>query len=231
MGEINIPRSERDALKAVDTDLLDNLIEQCVADECPSAMQRLHLEGCGPYVASEFRAFKRALTEHGNAKAPKKREETEYNVRRAGDDLAHAISQMKYRLETEEKEEQLFHVDDQLLQPFYFSEQLTVRVDYRWRRAITNEWLLGSITFSHNADFWPEHAMSPTNRKPSAAKRAQEKQEKLSDQWRRLRSLGLQAVRDYFREGRDGAEIPAAFQAKADRGLNNFSAQFWSVQP
>lgn len=68
--------------------------------------------------------------------------------------------------------------------------------------------------------------MPSTKRKPSAARRAQEKQKKLSDQWRQLRSLGLQAFRDYFREGRDGGEIPEAFQAQADRGLNNFSARF-----
>lgn len=229
MGEINIPRSERDALKAVDTNLLDKLIEQCVADECPGALQQLRLEACGPYVASEFRTFKRVLTEHGNAKAPKKREETEYNVRRAGDDLAHSISQMKSRLETEEKEDQLFFVDDQLIEPSYFGERLTVRVGYRWRRALTDGWEIGSITFIHNACSSLSYVMPATQRKPSTAKLKQELQDKLRDEWRHLMSLGLQAVRQYFRNGCDGSEIPETFHVSAERGLNNYSADFWAI--
>lgn len=231
MGRINIPRSERDALKAVDADILEQLIEQCVLEECPSGLQRLHLESCGQYVASELRTFKRALTEHGNAKSAKKREETDYSVRSAGDDLAHAVWQMKHRLETEETEAQLFLVDDQIIQPVHFSERLTVRVDYRWRRAIDDEWIYDSITFSHTAEIRPDYAIPPTKRKASAANREQERQRKLSAQWQHLMSLGLQAVRDYFREGRDGVAIPATFQAKADRELNNFSAQFWLARP
>lgn len=115
-GEVSIPHSERKPLKAVDTDLLDKLIQQCLAVECPDAMQRLRLNCCGPYVASEFRTFQRALTARQRA-VPKNREETESNAQRAGDDLAHAISQMQHRLEIEEKEEQLFNIDDQLIQP------------------------------------------------------------------------------------------------------------------
>lgn len=33
MSEINIPRGERDALKAIDIDVLDKLVEQCFYDE------------------------------------------------------------------------------------------------------------------------------------------------------------------------------------------------------
>ncbi|MFY0750958.1 hypothetical protein [Pseudomonas sp. NFX5] len=112
MGEINISRDEQDALRAVDTDVLDKLIEQGVYEERPGALHSLRLESCGLYVASQLRVFEPALAGHCKAKAEKKRAETEDSVRRAGSDLAHAVRQMKHRVETEEKEGQLFHVYD-----------------------------------------------------------------------------------------------------------------------
>ncbi|WP_210426038.1 hypothetical protein [Chromobacterium violaceum] len=39
MGEINIPRGERDALKAVDIHMLGKLIEQCLQEENPRALR------------------------------------------------------------------------------------------------------------------------------------------------------------------------------------------------
>lgn len=229
MGVINIPRGEQDALQEVDTDVLDELIKQCVAEECPNPLQSLRLESCGAYVASELRTFKKALITYGNAKTAKKRDETKCDALRAGDDLADAVCQMKHRLETEEKEGQLFFVDDQIIHPSFFSERLTLRVGYRWRRTVEDEWVYDSITFSHVADLRGELANSSISKKTTAAKREQ-KQRELSYQWQYLVSLGLQAVRDYFREGRDGTLIPVTFQVKADRGLNNYSANFWSVK-
>ncbi len=43
----------------------------------------------------------------------------------------------------------------------------------------------------------------------------------------------LYSVRDYFRQGGDGAKIPESFRATVDsysRGLNNYSTQFWREQ-
>ncbi|MDI7066409.1 hypothetical protein QMO17_34815, partial [Klebsiella pneumoniae] len=61
MGEINIPRDEQDALKAVNTDVLDRLIEQCLYEERPDALRILRLESCGPYAASRLREYEKAL--------------------------------------------------------------------------------------------------------------------------------------------------------------------------
>lgn len=233
MSEINLPREERDALKAVDADLLDKLIEQSLYDERPDALRTLQLEWCGAYVASRFRAFVRALAEHHNAKAAKKRAETEYRARRAGSDLEYAVQQMKHRVETEEREEQFFWIDDRIMPPHSFSTLVTVRVSYRWRKTLEDEWTYGNITFSHNVNLQPNYAMPLPNRKPSAAKLKQEQQDKLYDEWEHLKSLGLHSVKQYFKEGRDGAAIPQTFQAVADsytRTLNNFSAQFWPRQ-
>ncbi|VVQ18829.1 hypothetical protein PS925_04498 [Pseudomonas fluorescens] len=234
MGEINIPRHEQDALRAVDADVLDKLIEQAAYEETPSALQHLRLANCGPYVASRLRAFEQALKEHGNAKFAQKRNQTEDDVRSAGSDLAHAVQQMKQRMETEEKEGQLFYVDDQLIQPYSFSERLTVRVGYRWRRKIEDDWLEGRITFFHEVDSRPDYTIPATKRKPSAAKLRQDRQDKLSRTWMHLMELALHSVKEYFREGGDGNTMPLTFQATTDpytRGLNNYSAQFWREQP
>jgi len=229
MGEINISRGEQDALRAVDTDVLDRLIEQCLSEERPYALRILRLEGCGLYVASRLREYEKALEEHCKAKAAKKRAETEYRVRRSGSDLAHAVQQMKHRVETEEKEGQLFYVEDQIMQPYRLSERITVRVSYRWRRAIEEEWVNGSITFSHDVDSRPDYTMPLPKRKPSAVKQEQDRQDRLYRECEHLTRLGLHSVREYFRACGNGAAIPQTFQAKVDpysRRLDNFSAQF-----
>lgn len=104
MGEINVRRDEQDALGAVDTEELDKLIEQCLHEERPHALLTLQLDSCGMYVASRLRNYERALAEHGKAKAAKKRAETVYRARRAGSDLAHAVREMKSRVEAEKRE-------------------------------------------------------------------------------------------------------------------------------
>ncbi|ALX95973.1 hypothetical protein [Serratia fonticola] len=232
MSEINIPRGERDALKAIDIGVLDKLVEQCFYDEQVGALRVLRLEVCGPYVASKFRGYEKALADHRKAKAAKKRAETEYSARRAGSDLADAIQQMQYRAATEEKEEQFFYVDDRIMPPHRFSDRIDVRISYQWRKTIEDEWVYGSITFSHNVDLRPDYMAPLPNRKPSVTKQEQERQEKLYREWDDLKGLGLYAVKKYFKAGHDGAKIPQTFQAIPDsytRGLNNLSTQFWPV--
>jgi hypothetical protein len=233
MGEINIPRNERDALKAVDTAELNRLIDQCFYEEQPAALRILRLESCGPYIASRLREYENALAERCKAKAAKKRAETESRVRHAGSALEHAVAQMKHRVDKEEKEGLLFYVEDQIMPPHRFSEHMTVRVTYRWRRAIEDEWVHGSITFSHDVDTRPDYTVPIPKRKPSAAKQEQDRQDRLYREWEHLKMLGLDSVKDYLREGGNGAEIPQAFQANTDsytRGLNNYSAQFEPVR-
>lgn len=230
MGEINISRDEQDALRAVNTDVLDKLISQGVYERRIGNLHLLNLASCGPYVASQLRAFEQALVEHGKAKSANKLAETKEGVRHAGSDLADAVRQMKHRVETEENEGQLFYVDDQIIWPDSFSEQLTVRVSYRWRRAIEDDWTYGDIAFYHRVDSWPDYVMSTTKRKASASILKQALQAKLSREWKQLMGLALHSVREYFRAGGDGSTIPPTFQAVADsysRGLNNHSADFW----
>ena len=229
MGDLNVPRAEAEALKALDTDVLSDLIDQCIRDERPSAVRALRLDSCGPYVASRLRAFEGALAAHQKAKSTKKRAETEYDLRSAGSDLMHAVHQMKHRVATEEQESQLFYVDDHVMAPTRFSEQLTVRISYRWRASVADPWVYGSIAFSHTVVPRPVYMLPTSARKPSAAKIERDRQAHLYGQWEYLKGLGLQSVRDHFRRGGSGAAIPQTVQAKADshtQGLNNFSAQF-----
>ncbi|MFK3648019.1 hypothetical protein ACI2IY_06215 [Lysobacter enzymogenes] len=232
MGEINIPREERDALKALQSDMLNRLVEQCLYEKRSSPLRILRLESCGPYVASQLRKYDAALAEYGTAKSTKKNAETEARARRAAGDLTHAVQQMKHRVEMEEKEMQLFQVDDQIMPPPRFREHLTVRVNYRWRPTIEDEWVSGSITFSHDVAPRPDYTLPKPKRKPSAGKQEQDRQDKLWGEWQHLMRLGLHSVKEYFREGRNAAAIPPTFRATTDpytRTLNNFSARFWLV--
>ncbi|HWM45688.1 MAG TPA: hypothetical protein VNR11_02110 [Xanthobacteraceae bacterium] len=234
MGEINIPRDQQVAIAAIDVSELDGLIEQAIREERSGDLHRLALANCGPYIATKLHSFDRALAKHREAKARRKRAETGDALRRAGHDLSFAVGAMKQRLETEQKEAQLFIVDDQIMPPHRFTKHLSVRVSYRWRRTIDDEWMLGSITFVHDVDLRPDYATPVRNRKASAAKQEQDLQDRLYQTWEHLMRGALYSVRDYFREGGEGDKIPDTFQATVDshsRGLNNYSTQFWRQQP
>ncbi|MBN9586101.1 MAG: hypothetical protein BGN84_02890 [Afipia sp. 62-7] len=230
MGEINIPRDQQIVIAAIDDSELDRLIDQAVGEERSGELHRLALTNCGSYIATKLHAFDRALTRHREAKATRKRAETEEALRRAGYDLSFAVGVMKKRVEAELKEAQLFFVDDQIMPPHRFSKHLSVRVSYRWRRTVDDEWTFGNITFVHDVEPSPDYTTRTAKRKPSAAKREQDVQNRLSQTWEHLMRGALYSVRDYFREGGDGDKIPDTFQATVDsysRGLNNYSTQFW----
>lgn len=234
MGEINIPCDQQAALTAIDARELDRLIEQVIREERSNGLWRLPLVNCGPYIAAQLHSFERALAKYGAAKAPRKRGETEDALRRAGRDLSFAFMAMKNRMETEEKEGQFFYIDDQIMPPYRFSEQLIVRVTFKWRRSVDEEWGYGSITFVHNVDLRPDYTVPPPKRKPSAAKQEEDRQTRLHQAWEDLMRRALYSVRDYFKAGGDGDKIPETFQVPVDSHigrLNTYSTQFWHQQP
>lgn len=229
MGELNVPRAAADALKAIDVNLLNELIDQCVRCEQSFPIRALRLDSCGLYVSSKQQVFERALADLRSAKSAKKLAETAYDARKAGGDLLHAVQQMKERVVMEEREGLLFYVEDNVMQPLGFSENLTVRLSFRWRTTVEDRWTSGDIVFSHKVESRPNYLLAVPARKPSAARQERDRQEALCRTWEYLRDLGLQSVRDHFRRGGSGASIPQTFQAKPDshsQGLNNFSAQF-----
>jgi hypothetical protein len=234
MGEINIPRDQQTALTAIDASELDRLIEQAIREERSADLHRLRLASCGSYVAKQLHYFEQTLANHRQAKAPRKRAETEQALRRAARNLSFAVEAMKQRMEREQKEGQLFSVDDQITPPYRFSKRLSVRVSYRWRRTVDDEWTFSSITFVHDVDLRPDYTISAPKRKPIAAKLERDLQNRLYQTWEHLMRGALYSVRDYFREGGDGNNIPDTFRTTVDshsRGLNNYSTQFWRQQP
>lgn len=230
MGDINIPRSEQEALRSIDSEVLRVLVEQCLREERPSALQQLRLDGCGTFVSTKRHAFERALDAYGKAKADKKRTETLRDARSAGHTLLNAVQQMQHRMAAEAEEGECFYIDDLITQPHAFSAPLSVCVNYRWRPSPVEPWVYGDITFLYDVVLRPNYTRPPPARRPSAARQAQERQEALYREWKHLKDQALFCVRDYFREGGTGADIPKAFQVKPDpytRGLNNHSAKFW----
>lgn len=230
MGEIYVSQREQTALRTVDIRELQGLVDQAIRDERATALYGMHLSSCGPFVAERLHRFERDLAEYARSKSAKKRAEMETQARRAGRDLLCAVQNMQYRMEEEEKEKQLFLVDDLIRPPCRFRKRIDVRVSYRWRRTVNEEWNYGSIIFVHDVDMRPDYTAPVPKRKPSAAKQEQDRQKELYRHWENLMRLALHSVREYLKSGGDGNAIPETFQAKADTHshlLNNFSCDFW----
>lgn len=232
MSKLNLLCHHRDAIKAIDTDALDELIEQSLYDERPDALRDIQLGRCGTYVVSHLRMYETALAEYRNAKSARKRADTGDRARRAGDDLAHAVLNMKHRVETEEHDEQFFRINDIVTAPLIFTERMSIQVNYQWRKTLEDEWAYDSITFLHQAKLQPEYAVIRPGRKLSSAKLKQKRQDELFSEWEHLKRLAFESVQQYFKDGGDGAAIPETFQVVTDQHngmLNNFSARFWLV--
>lgn len=230
VGVINIPPNEQDALRRTDTEALRALIEQCLRDERHFALRELPLHECGLFVATKRHAFERALETYSKAKSVKKRADTLYDARSAGNTLLYAVEEMQHRMATEAEEGERFYIDDLITPPYSLSTHLSVRVSYRWRPSPAEAWVSGSITFLYDVDLRTAYTRPPPSRKPSAAKLAEERRERLHSEWEHLKDQALFSVRDYFKEGGSGANIPDIFHVKLDsysRGLNNHSAKFW----
>ncbi len=233
MGELNVPREQRDALKAIDTSLLNTLIDTCLDDKRADPLHALRLDTCGPFVATKLWEFKQALAEYDKAKSARKTAEMADHARRAGSNLANAVERAQHRVATEEAEDQFFVVEDNILPLGDFSENLRVRVSFRWRRMVQDPWAYGSITFSHHVEERPDYTRPAPKRKPSTSELARKRQEKLFEQWNYLMSSGLQSVKEFFRQGGNPADVPKDFQARVDHlgRLNNFSTSFWVDKP
>ncbi|WP_372176967.1 hypothetical protein ACCQ23_16180 [Xanthomonas axonopodis pv. phyllanthi] len=230
MADINIPRNVQDVLRRIDSELLRTLIDQCLRDEQPSALRELPLHDCGPFVSTKRHDFERALRAYGKAKAEKKRAETLYNAQRAGDALLNALQQMQHRMATEVEEGERFFIDDLITPPYSLGAHLSVRVSYRWRPSSVDPWTHSDITFLYDVDLRPDYTRPLAVRKRSVARQEREHRERLYQEWEHLKDQALYSVRDYFKDGGNGADIPKTFRVKPDaytRGLNNFSARFW----
>ncbi|KMY00146.1 hypothetical protein V476_02875 [Pseudomonas syringae KCTC 12500] len=230
MSEINLPPEQQECIKAVGIDSLYKLVDQSLYNEDPSALRELHLEACGDYVATQLRAFERALSGHAKAKSVKKRANTEMDVRRAGGALISSVQQMQQRVEREEKEGLFFFIDDYVMQPFGSSSNLSMSISYRWRVEISDPWIYGGVKFIHQYSTTSSDLSYPPKRKQSLASEARKREMELYSEWDHLRRLALHSVKDFFKQGGSGYDIPAQFNAKLSTyggGLNNHSLRFW----
>lgn len=227
---INLTDREKAAISSIDERELETLIDQALQYERATGLHQLFPLDCGAYLATELHKFERSLRELAVSKSAKKRDQKRSEAMRAGRNLSFALSQMKARVKAEVEDGRLFYVDDQIYWPQHFSKELRVCISYKWRRTVEDSWTHGRIEFHHQHNPRPDYTSPPPKRKPSVAKQKQDLQDTLSREWEHLKNLALFSVRDFFRAGGDGSEIPASFQAKPDQqtsGLNNFSAKFW----
>ncbi|WP_417417640.1 hypothetical protein [Hoeflea sp.] len=215
MGRIILEDREKQAIAAIDNAELDRFVDEAITYEQRGRLNNLPLHDCGEYVSGKLRSFDRALTQFWKAKSAKKREETLYAAQKVGRDLTFAVGEMKQRLEVEEREGQLFHVFDPSMP---LTENMRVRVSYRWRSSVEDDWNSGSILFKYKIrPRSPPHTLRhpKPKLKPSARKLAEDRGNELRREWEHLEQLAHWSVRDYFRAGHDGAASPTSSRSRS----------------
>jgi len=227
-----LTEDEKRAISEIDQSTFDAEIDDALREGVSTQLTRHQVSSRVPYLASKLHYFEKALHEYRGSKSAKKRERTYNDARKAGRDLSYALSSMKSRMETEEQERQLFRIDDNIMWPLRFNRTFNVTVSFQWRQSQDDDWEYGRITFHHEVKERRDYSAPKPKRKPSAAKQAQDLQDELSRAWEHFVQLALYSVRDFFRDGGDGRDIPDSFQAVPDKysmALNNFSLKFWQV--
>ena len=233
MSYINLPSDQQAAISDVDEAVLRAAVQRCLDEERVGPIHGLGLSNCGPYVANKLHGFQQAIAEYIKAKAYAKRERTRQHALHAGSDLIHAVQQMKERLETGRQEGELFFIDDQIMPPFLFSKRLSVQVPFRWRASQSSDWKHGQLTFVYDFSPQPSYALSLPKRKPSTAQVARDLEDSLFREWERLKAQALFSMKEFFRDGGDGDDVPEVFAVRPSPyggGLNNFSCNFWQPE-
>lgn len=225
---INMLDSEKRAIASVDEKQLRDRINTAVDNRDPGGLYGLPLEECGAYVSSKFRELRRAIETYRDAKSAHKLECTAQDVHIAAGKLQAAVSEMKELMAEEERNSQFFRIEDRFPHPHSFTNSLSVRISFRWRKAVDADWNFGSIEYRYDYVERVDYSAPQPARKPSAHQVEEKRQAKLREVWENMRERGLLSVRDYFKAGGDGSKIPESFTVKPGDGyLNNFSADFW----
>jgi hypothetical protein len=232
MSVINLTGTEILAIKSIDELQLDKQIDLAVGEENLDVLPREVLLKAGDFIGTQLRSFQDALSRYKQAKSAQNRENKFSEVHRYGHRFLSAVRQMKDQVETEEKQRQLFYIDDNVYPPFRFTNDLTATVSYRWRQRVEDDWISGQTTFRHRVVRDNSYVLTKPKRKLSAARQAQLNENELVSTWEGMVSTILCTLRDYFAEGGDGNAIPENFLLKVDRSgrLNTFSARFWDDQ-
>ncbi|MDF3608377.1 hypothetical protein PE067_20855 [Paracoccus sp. DMF-8] len=225
---ITLNANELEAIESLDGRALRDAVHEVTASRSTTALRRLELHRLGHYVSRAESRISTALIELGKAKSSAKVLRLERDLSDARWDLISAVDQMKARAEEEKQDANRFRILDRIMEPPILRPDMSVTVSYSWRPAGEENWRYGSIGFRHRhvASFY--HQAGSEHRKPSPRQREREEEEALLQVWFHLRDLALFSVRDFFRDGGDGASIPEEFTAVTERGsLNNFSLRFW----
>lgn len=231
MTTINLPTDESAAIGALNARHVDALIRDAVQTGRSGTLPGL-LSGCGSLISRRLHYFEATLRDHLKAKAPRKREQTEGLMRKAGYDLSFAVSAMQTRVTLERAEAERFSVDDIVYPPFRFGPLLDVQIGYRWRSGPDASWSHGRIRFLQTVDAPAGVLPSLPRGSKGATQRERDREATFEQAWSDLVRSALYSVRDYFREGGDGGAVPETWKVTSDPrtgALNNRSTRFWTA--
>ena len=222
---INLTIDEREAIESLDVEVLRRAIDQARQGPNSAALTQLQLHRLGSFVQSAERRFTNALDDLRKAKAAANISKKEQAAVRAGWDLISSVDQMKERAEQERRDGVRFYIDDHIREPYAMRPEMDVTVSFRWRSDENDSWRYGRIMFYHR---YADKLQFDHKHRRTASRRERDLSDSLWREWSYLRDLALFSVRDFFRNGGDGKDIPEKFEAVTDQaGLNNFSLKFW----
>lgn len=217
-------REEIEWLKGIDDLELSRRINRSLEEEQIAPLSDLQLRLGGAFICTCLKRYEVALVEYRRSKSIEKRRRTFQLALRAAQSLESSVRQAKFRAQNDEKNDSLFFVDGEVTPPPDFADQLSVRINYRWREALEETWNYGSINFTHLVA-----APSAPATGKAALRADRQRQGRLYAEWNELARIALFSVKEFFLEGGKGGAIPPTFRIVSDDGgsLNNFSAKFW----
>jgi hypothetical protein len=98
--------------------------------------------------------------------------------------------------------------------PSRFKKRMEVRVSYRWRRSVDDDRTHGVIAFRHEVSGRSAFLTPTYKRKPSAAKREEDEQDRIYRIWEMLRRGALHSVHEYLRTRGGGEDIPETYRQR-----------------
>jgi hypothetical protein len=98
--------------------------------------------------------------------------------------------------------------------PSRFKKRMEVRVSYGWRRSVDDDWTHGVIAFRHEVSDRSAFLTPTYKRKPSAAKREEDEQDRIYRIWDMLRRGALHSVHEYLRIRGGGEDIPETYRQR-----------------
>jgi hypothetical protein len=227
MPQINMTRRQIEIVTQLDLGELQDAIDRCFDCLSASPLVGQNLDELGNYVVQLLHDFRQDLVAVSKAKSAKKTDEMCAAARESGATLRYAVRSLIDMAHKQLANDASFKVDDYTIRPLTYTTTLSTTVRYSWRDESSETWRHGSIEFSTTSA-----PTSPATPVPSRATKADIKryeQAQLARYWEHFRQAALQAVKEFFEKGGNGAAIPRRQVLRATDHNPVISTDSWTL--